>query len=258
LAIEGVEMSKRQEMRDKRRRERVRNQVMVILLVVAGALLITFALVLPTINNINKTANATIIPVVTAAPQGVDVPMNGKTMGDPNAPVKMDVWEDFQCSGCMYYSTNIEPSLIKTYVAAGKVFYTYHFFLLIDGGNTAGESHQSANAAMCALEQGKFWQYHDELYANWKGENVGSFADKRLVALAEGIGLDMTKFNTCFKANTYASEINKDFAAGQTMGVTSTPGIFVNGQVPVSSQGARYIPSVEDISKLIDSFLPGQ
>lgn len=249
-------MSKRQEMREKRRRERIRNQMLVILFVVAGALLIAFALVLPTINNIRQTANATIAPLVTAVPKGVDVPMDGKNMGDPNAPVKIEVWEDFQCSGCMFYSINIEPLIIQNYVATGKVYYTYNFYLL--GGVMTGESYQSANAAMCALEQGRFWDFHDELYANWLGENVGAYTDKRLVAIAESLGLDMEDFNACFKADKYANVIRQDYAAGQARDITSTPTIFINGVIPQSSQGARYIPSFDDISLVIESFLAEQ
>ena len=248
-------MSKRQEMRDKRRRERIRNQILVIALVVAGALLITFALVLPTIKNLNQAANATMQPIVTAVPKVVEVSEDGKSMGDPNAPVKMDVWEDFQCSGCMYYSINIEPAIIQNYIATGKVFYTYHFYTIIDGGNTSGESHQAANAAMCALEQDSFWDYHDELYANWLGENVGSYTDKRLTAMAEDLGLDMGDFEKCFEANTYADVINQDFVDGQALDISSTPSIFINGLKPESSKGPQYIPSIEDLSAFIDAIL---
>jgi protein-disulfide isomerase len=258
FAKTGVEMSKRQEIREKRRRERIRNQVIIILLVVAGALLIAFALVLPTLGNIQQTANATIVPIVTAVPMVVDVPEDGKSMGDPNAPVKMDVWEDFQCSGCMYYSINYEPSIIQKYVATGRVYYTYHFYPIIDGGSPSGESHQSANAAMCALEQGRFWDYHAALYANWLGENVGSYTDARLTAIAESIGLDMKAFNTCFKADKDSEIINQDYADGQNLSITATPAIFINGQMPQSSAGPNYIPSVDDISNFIDAILANQ
>jgi protein-disulfide isomerase len=251
-------MSKRQEIRDKRRREKVRNQIVIVLLVIAGALLIAFALVLPTINNIRQTANATIVPIVTAVPSTVDVQMDGKSMGDPNAPVKMDVWEDFQCSGCMYYSINYEPSIIQKYVATGKVYYTFHFYPIIDRGDTSGESHQAANASMCALEQGRFWDYHAELFANWLGENVGSYTDARLTAIAESLGLDMVAFDACFTANTYSDVINQDYADGQVAGITATPAIFINGQVPQSSSGPNVIPSVDDLSNFIDAILAGQ
>ncbi len=247
-------MSKRQEIREKRRKERIRNQLLVVLFVVAGALLITFALILPSL----KLAQGTgIAPIVTAVPKAVEVKMDGRSMGDPNAPVKMDVWEDFQCSGCMYYSIQIEPAIIEKYVATGKVYYTFHFYPLINP-SVSGESHRSANAALCALEQERFWDYHDLLFANWLGENIGSYTDARLIAMAESLGLNMNDFKSCFKANKYSDIVAEDYAAGQALGINATPAIFINGQQPQSSAGPRYIPSVEDISKFIEALLAGQ
>lgn len=247
-------MSKRQEIREKRRKERIRNQLLIVLFVVAGALLITFALILPSLKLAQGTEMA---PIVTAAPKAAEVKMDGRSMGDPNAPVKMDVWEDFQCSGCMYYSIQIEPAIIEKYVATGKVYYTFHFYPLINP-SASGESHRSANAALCALEQGRFWDYHDLLFANWMGENVGSYADDRLIAMAESLGLNMNDFKSCFKANKYADIVAEDYAAGQALGINATPAIFINGQQPQSSAGPQYIPSVDDISKFIEALLAGQ
>jgi protein-disulfide isomerase len=243
-------MSKRQEVRQRRQKERLRNRLLVILLVVVGALVITIALVLP---GLKKPAAGTLVQITPA----VRVAAIDKTsMGDPNAPVKLDVWEDFQCSGCKSYSQNLEPQVIQTYVDTGKVYYTFHFYPFIDGGQ--GESHQSANAAMCTTAQGRFWDYHDMLFANWIGENQGSFTDTRLVAIAEAIKLDMTAFNKCFKANTYSAEIQKDADAGAKLGVPPTPGLFVDGKMVVSSAGPTYLPSFDDISKTIDAALAGQ
>jgi len=249
-------MSKRQEIRARRRRERIRNRVLSILLVVAGALFVVFALILPSINHTVTTANTTAAPpsIQTAAPRTLAVQMDGTHMGDPNAPVKVDSWEDFQCSSCLSYSQNVEPQLIQNYVATGKVYYTYHFFLLIDGGNPAGESHKAADAAMCASAQGRFWDYHDILFANWLGENVGSYTDARLVDMASAIGLDMTSFNQCFQANTYQAQIEQDYADGQAKGVTGTPTVFVNGTMITPG----FVPSFDQLSQAIDNALASQ
>ena len=185
-------MSKRQEIRQHRRRTQLRNRIIVISLVVMGALLVTFALILPGLKK-QSTGTGTIIQITPVARKAA---VNKASVGDPNAPVKLDIWEDFQCSGCMSYSKNLEPQVVQTYVETGKVFYTFHFFPFIDGGQ--GESHQAANAAMCASAQDRFWDYHDTLFANWLGENVGSFTDPRLVVFAQNIGLDMTRFQHMF------------------------------------------------------------
>lgn len=243
-------MSKRQEIRERRRREHIRNRLIVILLVVVGALLITFTLVLPNLKGPDVGNIALITPAARTAA------VNKTSMGDPSAPVKVDVWEDFQCSGCMSYSKTLAPQIIQAYVETGKVYYTFHIYPFIDGGQ--GESHQAANAAMCAAAQNHFWDYHDMLFANWLGENAGSYTDSRLVVFAQKIGLDMTAFNQCFQANTYADQIAQDVQAGAKLGVPPTPGIFVNGQMVISSAGQNYLPSFEDISRAIDLALQGQ
>jgi protein-disulfide isomerase len=243
-------MSKRQEIRSRRKKEQVRNRILVILLVVAGAALITFALILPGLKGSEINSIVQITPAVR------NVAVNGSSMGDPKAPVKMDVWEDFQCSGCMSYSQSTELQILQNFVETGKVYYTIHLYPFIDGGQ--GESHQAANAAMCASAQGRFWDYHDILFANWKGENVGSYTDDRLIAFAESINLDMTAFNQCFRENTYSAQIQQEIAAGSEKGVPPTPGIFVNGNKVLSSAGENYIPSFDDISKVVEAALASE
>ncbi len=243
-------MSKRQEIRAHHRRIQLRNRIILIVLVAVGALLVAFALILPNLKRPNVGSIVQITPLARKAA------VNKTSLGEPNAPVRMDVWEDFQCSGCLSYTEKLEPQVVQTYVETGKVYYTFHFFPFIDGGQ--GESHQAANAAMCAAAQDRFWDYHDMLFANWLGENAGSYTDTRLVVFAQKIGLDMTAFNGCFTANTFADQIAQDVQAGSKLGVPPTPGIFVNGRMVVSSAGQNYLPSFEDISKTIDAALAGE
>ncbi|MCX7608323.1 MAG: DsbA family protein [Anaerolineales bacterium] len=248
-------MSKRQELRDKRKRERFLNRLMVILFVALGALLIAFALIFPTINYVRQQAQKTVLPIETlASSTSVEVIKSGKTMGDPNAPVRIEVWEDFQCPGCVYYSTKIEPLLIEKYIATGKVYYTYNFFLIL--GNTPdSESFKAASASMCALEQERFWDYHDLLFLNWMGENVGAFSDERLILMAESLSLDMQAFKECYQSNKYASVILEETQKARQLGLTSTPTILINGRRAESSAGPQYIPSFEDLSRLIEAIL---
>ena len=243
-------MSKRQKLRERRRRIQKRNRLLIILAVGIGALLIASILILPNL----KLANVENIVQIT--PISASVPVNGTSMGNLDAPVKMDVWEDFQCSGCLAYSEDLEPLILQTYVETGKVYYTFHFFPFIDGGQ--GESHDAANAAMCAAAQGRFWDYHKIAFANWIGENAGSYTRPRLTAFAQSIGLNMDAFNQCFRENTYSAQIQQDIDEGKKLGVPPTPGIFVNGKVVVSSAGKNYIPSFDDISRAIEAGLIGE
>ncbi|HEY5158161.1 MAG TPA: thioredoxin domain-containing protein, partial [Anaerolineales bacterium] len=205
-------MSKRQEIRQRRQRERTRNRILVILMVAAGALLIAFAFIRPLLLKTQATASATQVPVISITPRAMNAQVNGVHLGDPNAPVKMDVYEDFRCSYCRLYTMNFEPQIIQTYVETGKVYYTFHSFIVIDGNTGSDASSRSANAAMCAAEQGRFWDYHDTLYANQVTEDASLFTDERLVAMAQNLNLDMTAFNQCYQAKKYAPDIQNDIS----------------------------------------------
>jgi protein-disulfide isomerase len=242
-------MSKRQEYRERIQKQKKRNRLIIIFSIAGVAVLIAGALILQQMKQSNPGSINQVTPVA------YNVPENGTSLGDPNAPVKMDVWEDFQCSGCYYYTTNIEAQVLQTFVETGKVYYTFHYYPFIDGGS--GESHDAADAAACAAAQNRFWDFHAIAYANWLGENSGSFTKARLQAFAQAIGLDMNAFNSCYDANTYASTIQNDVTAGDQIGVPPTPGLFVDGKAVVSSSGPNYIPSFDDISNVINTALNG-
>lgn len=97
----------------------------------------------------------------------------------------------------------------------------------IAGGN---ESQRAAEASECANEQGEFWNYHKIVFANWNGEGEGAFKDRRLKEFAKAIGLDTQKFDQCFDSGRYADTVRADTRLGQSLGVTGTPTVFVNGQ----------------------------
>jgi len=185
------------------RTKRKRQQRMNTILGVGGfIILLIVVLISPTIYNSLKPAGS----FVRITPE-VRVKENGKTVGDPNAKVKIEVYEDFQCPSCKVFTESVEKQLLQsTYITSGQLSYEFINYPFIDSRSITKESHQAANASMCALEQGRFWDYHDILFANQGGENMGAYTDKRLQAFAESLSLDMTAFNKCFKANKYSAE----------------------------------------------------
>jgi protein-disulfide isomerase len=236
-------VSKRQERRAKMQRQQQRQRLIMIGLIVLGAALVVLAVVLPQIRPVGE-----IIAITPAALPNAD----GLSLGDANALVTIDVFEDFQCSACKRFTENTEPLIIQNLVATGRARYVFHNYSFLDGvgAGNGGESDQAANASMCANEQGKFWEMHSILYTNWNSENQGAFSDRRLQAMAESIGLDMNAFNSCFNTNKYESEIQADFELGQEMGVSGTPTVFVNGQRV--GQG-NSVPSYEQIAEVVNS-----
>ena len=243
---EQKEMSKRQARREQIRRKEQRGKIIGISLISIGAILVAALLIY---------SNTKPIAEVTA-PETHEYPQANKTsLGDPNAPVKIDAYEDFQCPACLRFTEDVEPRIIEEFVKTGKVYYTFHNYPFIDGdgAGNGGESDQAANASMCAMEQGKFWDMHATIFINWGGENIGSFEDRRLRAFAQTIGLDMGDFDACFESNKYKKDIQADFDKGKEIGVTGTPSVFVNGQIITPG----YIPSYEDIKAEVDKALGG-
>jgi protein-disulfide isomerase len=181
----------------------------------------------------------------------VDYPNeNGTTLGDPNAKVTIDLFEDFQCHACQSYTESIEPQVISQLVATGKAKYVFHQYPFLDDGYADKSSDNAANASECAAEQNRFWDYKAILYANRNGV-VGEFNDQRLTAFAESLGLDMNQFNTCYSERRYQDQIDADLQLGKEMDVQGTPSVFVNGE----NVSPGRVPTFEQISALVDQKL---
>ncbi len=212
-------------------------------LVVIGALLIAFALILPNL----KSGADLILPGQVDRPAG-----QGLTLGDITAPARIDVFEDFQCPACAQYSADIEPLVLEKLVATGKAYYVFNNYPFLDSNSAAKESRGAANASLCANEQGKFWEYHDVLFANWNGENQGAFSAGNLVEFAKGLELDLKDFQACVDEDRYAADVQASFENGNAMGVSGTPSVFVNGVMITPG----YIPSYEDIAAAVEAVQP--
>ena len=234
-------LSKRQ-MRKMRGKQARMQRLGVIGVVAIGAVLLAFAMIYPNLKSAGE------IVTVEAYPRPME---NGTAMGDTNAPVVIDVFEDFQCPACAYFTEEVEKRVVETYVARGQVYYVFHLYPFLDQASVRKESHQAANASMCAMEQERFWDYHAMLFANWNGENAGAFNDNNLIAFAETLALDMASFTACFEENRYQDQIQADLNLAAEMGVSGTPSVFVNGQQVTPG----HIPSFEDIQQAVEAAL---
>ncbi len=228
------------------RTKRKRQQRIRTLLVVGGVIIVIIAVIILLTNYSIFLPKGNIV-AITPMPRPME---NGKGLGNPNAKIKILVFEDFQCPICKDYSTSVEPQLnASTYISSGQVYYVFMQWPFIDNSSLTKESHQAANASMCALEQGHFWDYHDILFANQGAENQGSFNDARLKAFAQSLGLNVSQFNSCFSADKYSNEINSDYQQGISMGVTGTPSVFVNG----TQVTPGYAPTWDQLKAAIDT-----
>jgi protein-disulfide isomerase len=234
-------VSKRQERREKMQRQQQRQRLITIGLIALGAALVVLAVIWPQLRPVGE-----IVTVTPAALSDAD----GLSLGDPNAPATIDVFEDFQCPACQRFTENTEPLIIQNLVATGQARYVFHNYPFLDDGSVNKESDQAANASMCANEQEKFWEMHSVLYANMGAENMGGFSNRRLQAMGESLGLDMGAFNSCLDANKYQAEIQADIDLAQQWGVSGTPTVFVNGR---RVGQANTVPSYEEIENAVNS-----
>ncbi|HJT09234.1 MAG TPA: thioredoxin domain-containing protein, partial [Candidatus Nitrosotalea sp.] len=98
----------------------------------------------------------------------------------------------------------------------------------------------AAEAAYCAGDQNKYWQYHDELYNNWGGERTGWVNQKSLDKFATDVGLDQSQFDECMSAKKYENKVLDNQKFGQEIGIEATPSfIILNNNKATKIEGAQ-------------------
>jgi protein-disulfide isomerase len=148
----------------------------------------------------------------------------GTTWGPAAAKVTILDYSDFGCSHCRDFALNQGQQLRQEYEKTGQVRFEFKPFVL-DWNRTA----DPANAAVCAGDQGKFWDYHDVLFAR-QGSSAQAFSPAALKEYAADLGLDATIFNRCVDKKERYALLDKVGAEGRGRGVNATPTFFINGQ----------------------------
>jgi len=219
------------------------------------ALAVVGAVILIIVLNLKSPAGPTVVLVSPAHPVATSIPRAGATLGSTSAPIKVAAWEDYQCPYCQVWSEQFEPQLITDFVATGIVQYQFHDLAFIGTGHTPDESLAAAVAAQCAGDQGKFWEYHDWLYANQNagGENKGWWTTDKLAAVALKVGLDKASFDTCTVDPAKASAVVAERNAGGALGINSTPSIFINDQPVTLSTYAALAAQIRSLAPALPS-----
>jgi len=146
-------------------------------------------------------------------------------LGNPNAPITMVEFGDYQCTFCSKFFHETENSIITNYIKTGKVKILFKDYIIL-----GQDSMNAANAAHCANDQKLFWEYHSMLYNNWAGEDTGWADLTHLHEFANTLGLDMNVFSTCMSDLKWNELVNLSSIDGQKLGVTGTPTFFVIDQ----------------------------
>jgi protein-disulfide isomerase len=151
-------------------------------------------------------------------------PNGGEPLGRPSAPVLVEEYGDFQCPICGEWERTVYPT-VRQLVDQGRIRFEYHPIAFI-----GPESVAAANAAEAAGDEGRFWAYHDLLFADQAPENSGALTTDRLLELGRQIGLTSPQFQQKVQDGTYDNWIRQVTDQSSQRGVVQTPTVLVNGR----------------------------
>ncbi len=177
-------------------------------------------------------------------PVADDKPATTPTQEQPTveaALVTLEEFGDFQCSHCAQFALGMGKQLKEDFVNTGRIRFVFRHFPFI-----GEESFRAAEATECAADQGRFWEYHDTVFENWKGVNQGAYSDDNLKGFASRLQLDRDAFDSCLDSGKYRGKVEEDLHLGERLGVNSTPSLFLEGR---RIQAANY----SELAQLIES-----
>ncbi|WP_322507625.1 DsbA family protein [Anaerolinea sp.] len=159
--------------------------------------------------------------------QRYDIPVDDDpAFGPADAPITIIEFSDYECPFCRKWHLEVWPRLQEEF--GDQIRLVYRDFPL-DGLHANAIA--SAQAANCAGEQGKYWEYHNGLFTYNGRYNRTAFEE-----IGKQVGLEMTAFTQCLDANRYKDEIEADYAFAANLGVQSTPTFFINGLALIGAQ----------------------
>ena len=194
------------------------NSSMAIWLIGGAILFVILIVVAININNARPVAT-------TAQPDLLAEWLVGSSMGNPEAKVVVDAYEDFLCSHCLEWTNTVKQQLVENYVKPGKVRFVYHTFPL---SGFAPGSTMAAMASQCAEDQGAFWPFHDRLF-NAQRDGQPAFTLEKLVEYAAELSLNESDFTRCMSSQAHQADIEATMQEAISKGVGGTPALFVNG-----------------------------
>jgi protein-disulfide isomerase len=163
-------------------------------------------------------------------------------MGDVDAPVVMVEYADFQCPFCGVFARDTHPELQARYVDEGILRIEYRDVPIL-----GEESMTAALGARAAANQGAFWEFHDEVYAEDRERNAGELAAERLIEMADALGLDTERFAQDLDDPATMEAVQRDLQEARELGVSSTPAFLINGRPVLGAQPLEsFVAVIED------------
>lgn len=168
-----------------------------------------------------------VIRLGAAASPSAAADLGDPVIGDPDAPVEIVEYSDFGCPYCAQHARDIKPSIIADYVDTGVARYVWRDYPL-----QGEDSERAALAGRAAQEQGRFWEFHDALFA----ESGSRLDSERLYAAAKDAGLDLDAFQDSVRAEEHRSLVEAGREQATELGLTGTPSFTVNGERIMGAQ----------------------
>lgn len=188
---------------------------------VAAAVLVAAALIFTN----RDSSNLPALKAVDAAGLA-NVPTAGRVIGNPGAPVHLVEYGDYQCPACASFSNEVFPILLSDYISTGKVTFEFRDLAFL-----GPDSQTAAQATACSIDQEGFWPYHNTIFANHYGENLGNLSKSRLLEMATLSNLDADKISKCLDDGTYVADVQAMTQEAHGLGLTSTPSFVLDGAV---------------------------
>ncbi|MDX1372805.1 MAG: DsbA family protein, partial [Nitrososphaeraceae archaeon] len=182
-------------------------------------------------NKLNQYASQLAVPVAGFVP----------ILGDPQANITIVEFGDYQCTFCKKFHDETRNLIMSNFVDPGKVNVMFKDFIVNDNANDKSST-QAAEASYCAAEQGKYWEYHAELYDNWAGERTGWINLESLKKFAYTVNIpNIDKFSNCINSHKYSNLVLTNDNIARNLGLTGTPGFVLlnNGEVQSIISGAQ-------------------
>jgi protein-disulfide isomerase len=193
-----------------------------------------------------RLAEAFAPPPEQAAPGPADISIeNAFSTGDPDAPITLIEYTDFQCPYCSRHFQQTYPRIVEQYVDTGVVQYVFKDFPLTQ---IHPQALKASEAARCAMDQGAFLEMHDIIF-NRQQEWGGADPIEVFTGYAGELDLDTDAFSECLVSDQHEAAVIADLQEGVALGVTGTPSFFINGY---SLTGAQ---PFEVFQRMIDSLI---
>ena len=153
----------------------------------------------------------------------ISTSLGSPILGNPNAPITIVEFGDYQCHQCYNWFHNTKPMIMRDYIDTGKAN-----LIFVDFAFLGKDSPKASQATYCADDQNMYWEYHNSLYNSQESKIDSGWANsERLKAFAFDLNLDMESFNECLDSEKYSKRVQYNSQQARDNGVRGTPGFFI-------------------------------